>query len=140
MTAVAVYNQGGTELLMTVSLNKAMTMLHRGVVTILTPTDQASGPYIIPKAVQLVKYIFTKWIYNRTQRHYSRTAILERDKNVCAYCKGYATTVDHIVPRCQNGKSTWLNTVASCQKCNLRKGGRTPNEANMKLLFYPFAP
>ena len=140
MSAVAVYNQGGTELLMTVSLKKAMTMLHRGVVTVHTPTDRNAGPYIIPKAVQLVKYIFAKWMYNRKHKSYSREAILERDRYTCAYCLGSATTVDHIIPRCQDGKSTWLNAVASCQKCNLKKGGRTPEEANMKLLFKPHMP
>ena len=140
MSTVAVYNQGGTELLMTVSIKKAMTMIHRGVVTVLTPTDRNAGPYIIPKAVQLVKYIFTKWMYNRKHKSYSREAILLRDKNTCAYCMNYATTIDHVIPRCQNGKSTWLNAVACCEKCNLRKGGRTPQEAGMKLLFKPYNP
>lgn len=139
MSTVAVYNQCGTELLMTVSLKKAITMLHRGVVTVLAPSDRGyAGPYIIPKAVQLVKYIFAKWKYNRRYNGYSREAILIRDNYTCAYCSKHADTIDHIIPKCQNGESTWLNTVASCKKCNLKKGGKTPEEANMKLLIKPY--
>jgi 5-methylcytosine-specific restriction endonuclease McrA len=41
--------------------------------------------------------------------------------------------VDHVVPRCQGGLSTWANLVACCQKCNSTKGGRTPEQAGMQL-------
>lgn len=140
MSTVAVYNQGGAELLMIVSVKKAITMLHRGVVTIHTPTEQKAGPYIIPKAVQLVKYIFAKWKYSRRNEIYSRDAILVRDNYLCGYCMNRADTIDHIIPKCQNGGSTWTNTVASCQRCNTKKGGRTPEQANMKLLIKPYKP
>ena len=140
MSNVAVYNQGGTELLMTVSVKKALTMLHRGVVSVLTPTENSVGSFVIPKAVQLVKYIFAKWKYERKNVRYSKEAVLIRDHYKCAYCLGRADTIDHIIPRCQDGGSNWMNTVASCRKCNLRKGGRTPDEANMKLLIKPHKP
>lgn len=140
MSQVAVYNQGGTELLMTVSVKKALTMLHRGVVSVLTPTEKSVGSFIIPKAVQLVKYIYARWKYETRKNQYSKEAVLRRDNYVCAYCKKKATTIDHIVPRCQNGLSTWLNTVASCRDCNLKKGGRTPEQAHMKLLYKPYKP
>lgn len=140
MSNVAVYNQGGTELLMTVSVKKALTMLHRGVVSVLVPTEKSVGSFVIPKAVQLVRYIFAKWKYNQRTGKYSREAVLIRDNYKCGYCLSHADTIDHIIPRCQDGGSNWLNTVASCQKCNLRKGGRTPDEANMKLLIKPYKP
>ena len=51
-----------------------------------------------------------------------------------------ATTIDHVVPRCQQGPSTWGNSVAACRTCNERKGGRTPQEAGMRLMWEPTQP
>ena len=63
------------------------------------------------------------------------SAILRRDDHICQYqgCNRRATTVDHVIPRCQGGKSTWDNLVGCCRECNSKKGGRTPEEAGMKL-------
>ena len=55
--------------------------------------------------------------------------ILRRDAHSCQYCSAKATTLDHVVPRCQGGPSTWTNLVACCLPCNQRKGGRTPEQA-----------
>lgn len=60
--------------------------------------------------------------------------ILRRDAHRCQYCSAKATTLDHVVPRCQGGPSTWTNLVACCLPCNQRKGGRTPEQAGMGLL------
>lgn len=62
-------------------------------------------------------------------------AILRRDDFTCQYegCSSKATTVDHVVPRCQGGKSTWANLVGCCRACNEKKGGRTPEQAGMRL-------
>lgn len=62
-------------------------------------------------------------------------SILKRDGYRCQYagCDRKGTTVDHVLPRCQGGLSTWANLVACCQKCNSTKGGRTPEQAGMKL-------
>jgi 5-methylcytosine-specific restriction endonuclease McrA len=46
---------------------------------------------------------------------------------------GQATTVDHVLPRSRSGRNTWTNTVASRDRCNQRKGDRTPAEAGMVL-------
>jgi hypothetical protein len=62
-------------------------------------------------------------------------SILRRDGYRCQYigCDRKGTTVDHVIPRCQGGQSTWSNLVACCGSCNTRKGGRTPEQAGMKL-------
>ncbi|MBI1753568.1 MAG: HNH endonuclease [Acidobacteria bacterium] len=62
-------------------------------------------------------------------------SILRRDEHRCQYvgCMRRATTVDHVIPRCQGGPSTWANLVACCRECNARKGGRTPEQAGMQL-------
>lgn len=62
-------------------------------------------------------------------------AILKRDGYRCQFvgCDRRATTVDHVIPRCQGGDSRWTNLVAACKCCNQRKGGRRPEEAGMAL-------
>jgi hypothetical protein len=71
-------------------------------------------------------------------------AILRRDGFKCAYCgrklKSKNGTKDHVVPECQGGLTTWGNLVAACLDCNQRKGGRTPEQAGMVLLWKPTSP
>jgi hypothetical protein len=38
------------------------------------------------------------------------------------------------------GKATWDNIVCACTECNIRKGGRTPKTARMKLIKKPLKP
>jgi len=65
----------------------------------------------------------------------AHTSVLRRDGHRCQYvgCNRRATTVDHVIPRCQGGPSTWGNLVACCRECNMLKGGRTPEQAGMQL-------
>lgn len=75
---------------------------------------------------------------------FSRFNIYSRDRNTCQYCgKVFPRSelnLDHVVPRSRGGKSTWENVVCSCHECNRRKGGRTPEEAGMRLLRPPRRP
>lgn len=71
----------------------------------------------------------------------TRKAVIVRDNNTCQYCgKKFATSklsIDHIIPRSRGGKSTWSNVVAACSNCNMKKAGKTPEEAGMKLIKQP---
>ena len=61
--------------------------------------------------------------------------ILERDYFTCRYCGDpNATHVDHIIPKCQGGTDDPDNLVSACEHCNCSKGGRTPEEAGMRLI------
>jgi 5-methylcytosine-specific restriction endonuclease McrA len=75
---------------------------------------------------------------------FSRRNIFVRDDHTCQYCaKRLARdelNLDHVVPRSQGGRTNWENVVASCLKCNFKKGGRTPTQAGMKLLKQPKKP
>ncbi len=75
---------------------------------------------------------------------FTRRNIYEHYNYKCCYCghKFPATNLnlDHIIPRSRGGKTSWLNIVTACTKCNLRKGNRLPNEAKMKLLIPPTEP
>jgi len=72
----------------------------------------------------------------------SRKNILKRDGHKCAYCgRGdLPLTIDHVIPRSKNGEDSWENLVAACLPCNSKKGNRTPEEANLKLLNIPYKP
>ena len=105
---------------------------HRG--QLRTGSSLVDVPSII-RLVYLVKKPFLP-------RKLSKKEGFLRDKFTCQYCgkKVPYPTLDHVVPRCQHGKNTWENVVAACNRCNLRKAGRTPAEANMLLKPVPRAP
>ena len=45
-----------------------------------------------------------------------------------------------MLPRSRGGDDSWENLVTACRVCNLRKGWKTPEEANMRLARRPFRP
>jgi 5-methylcytosine-specific restriction endonuclease McrA len=53
---------------------------------------------------------------------------------------GNADTIDHIHPVSKGGKSTWLNCVASCKKCNQKKNNRSLAEIGWDLQIKPYVP
>jgi 5-methylcytosine-specific restriction endonuclease McrA len=69
--------------------------------------------------------------------------LFARDRQVCAYCGGHFVeldlTVEHILPVSRGGRHEWTNVVTACRSCNTRKGSRRPEEANMPLLYVPYA-
>jgi len=142
---VLLFNQGGVELLKRVDMHKAMNMLWRGVARILEVDEGTFGEFERPKSLELVRYVVTKWRYEKTGKvPFSRVGILRRDNFTCAYCSKKGTratmTVDHVLPKWQGNGMSWNNGVAACQPCNNKKGGRSPKEAGMKMLITPYVP
>lgn len=74
----------------------------------------------------------------------NRRNLFARDRNVCQYCGRHFPTselsIDHVTPRIAGGKDTWDNLVCACIRCNARKGGRTPEQASMRLVRRPVQP
>jgi hypothetical protein len=74
----------------------------------------------------------------------TNSKLFARDRNVCAYCGGHfheeELTREHIIPFAQSGIDTWMNVVTACKPCNHRKSSRTPEQANMPLLYAPYVP
>jgi 5-methylcytosine-specific restriction endonuclease McrA len=72
----------------------------------------------------------------------TRREVFRRDNYTCQYCGKKTTdlTIDHVIPRHLGGGHVWKNVVAACSPCNHRKGGRMPDEANMRLLHQPVEP
>ena len=141
---VLVYNLGGTELLHRVSLRHAMTMLWKGKARVLESDGEIAG-FERPTALELVRYVVAKWKYARTgEVPFSKLGVFRRDNFTCAYCLRKLTraeaTCDHILPKWRGNAASWMNSITSCQPCNNRKGGRSPKEAGMRLLFSPKVP
>ena len=74
----------------------------------------------------------------------SNQTLFRRDQHVCAYCgnefKMRDLSRDHIKPVSQGGPNIWMNVVTACHACNKHKDNRTPEEANMELLYVPYIP
>lgn len=74
----------------------------------------------------------------------NRRNVIARDSHSCQYCGKTLPmselSIDHVVPRSQGGGDTWENLVAACHRCNAKKGGRTPAQANMRLMRTPKQP
>ena len=70
--------------------------------------------------------------------------LFKRDSYLCMYCGNRYNkrelTRDHITPISQGGNDDWNNVVSACKRCNHHKGGRTPEQAKIKLLAIPFVP
>jgi len=123
-----------------VSLRHAVRMLVRQVAEIHEfQPDRLIGVYPVPTVVRLVRYVVTRWRHSAVPG-WSRAGVLVRDGRRCGYCRGPASTVDHVLPRSRGGRNTWTNTVAACEGCNQRKGDRTPAEAGMVLRSEPTTP
>jgi 5-methylcytosine-specific restriction endonuclease McrA len=75
---------------------------------------------------------------------FSRENIYTRDRGKCQYC-GVKVSLsefeyEHVIPRCQGGKTIWENIVVACTGCNQKKGNKTPAQASMRLLALPRKP
>jgi 5-methylcytosine-specific restriction endonuclease McrA len=153
-----------------VDVRRAMTLLYRGCAEVITLEEDAYANYDfdnwceisllhamekqdgeeflrtphqevqVPRIVRLVLY---DKVPKSTVR-FNRKNLFARDGYRCQYCGQTRPmsqlSLDHVVPRSQGGKTTWENVVCSCTGCNSRKGGRTPQEAAMRLLSHPAKP
>ena len=94
----------------------------------------------VPRIIRLLSY-------DRVPRNtvkFNRRNIFLRDEHRCQYCfkqfPRQRLSLDHVTPRSRGGEDSWENVVCACLICNVRKGGRTPQEAGMKLKIRPAKP
>ncbi len=94
----------------------------------------------VPKIVRLLGYDKLP----RVGVKLNRRNLFARDGSRCQYCGLRLPTselsLDHVTPRSQGGGNTWENIVCACIRCNVKKGGRTPQQAHMKLITRPRKP
>ncbi|MHC4913170.1 MAG: HNH endonuclease [Planctomycetota bacterium] len=94
----------------------------------------------VPRIIRLLFYDRLP----RSEVKLNRRNIFARDRNRCQYCgQKYPTSelsLDHVIPRSMGGKSVWTNMVCACTDCNVKKGGRTPKQAQLTLIQKPVRP
>lgn len=114
--------------------NRAEIIAKRDGLMIRSPS--ISLPF--PSIIRLDKYVRVRY----KQVMLSRKNILRRDNHKCQYCgrSDLSLTIDHVLPKSKGGQDTWENLVTACIKCNNKKGDRTLEDANMRLIRKPFKP
>jgi 5-methylcytosine-specific restriction endonuclease McrA len=129
-----------------ISWQRAITLLSQGKVEVIDFYDRdirgVSITFKLPSILRLLKLVRIK----RAKREvrFSRANIYQRDKYSCQYCgikyPAEDLTFDHVIPQVQGGEASWENIVTACLACNNKKGGRTPQEARMRLIRTPMKP
>jgi len=124
-----------------VSWHRAVGMMLTGSADVLEEYDQLVHPWIQMPAVVRLKHNVSR---GKQKVKFSRANVLMRDRCRCQYCGGKFSardlTFDHVTPRCQGGKTVWENIVMACWPCNDGKGGRRPEQADMRLIRQPVRP
>lgn len=129
-----------------VTWQRAIQLLFQGKVEVVEESDQEIRTVLftmkVPAVLRLLNYVpLAK--KNEIVR-FSRVNIFLRDGHRCQYCnKLFAKknlTLDHVIPVVQKGNKSWENIVSACKPCNQRKGGRTPQQAGIKLIRKPRQP
>lgn len=121
---------------------RAISLLLGDKVDVLHHHDaplRTAGGHLKAPSVMKMRYMVKRPL---PQLRLSRHSILARDNYTCQYCgaKSRDLTIDHVVPKWAGGPQTWDNLVACCRRCNLKKGDKTPQQANMKLKKQPRRP
>ena len=135
----------GYEPLQIIPVRRAIVLLLQQKADVVEATHHrfrtSTAAYLAPLVIRLRRYVRMP---RRIKLPCSRRGVLARDRETCMYCgvrpsRSYLT-VDHVVPRSRGGLTSWDNVVTACRECNHRKGGRTPEEANMALQTVPRQP
>jgi len=124
---------------------RAITLLFLGKVEVVEEYEDkvihaVSFEVRMPSVIRFLRSVRAK---RRTVR-FSRENVYARDGMRCQYCRQrvprHEATYDHVIPRAHGGRTTWENVVIACFPCNQRKGGRTPEQAGMRLHTLPVKP
>jgi 5-methylcytosine-specific restriction endonuclease McrA len=125
---------------------RAITLWCQGKVEIIAHHDReirsVSIAFRMPSVIRLLRHIKIKRRFDYIP--FSRANIYARDEHTCQYCgelfPSGELTFDHVVPVAQGGRKDWENIVSCCINCNRKKGGRTPEQAGMRLIRHPRRP
>ncbi|MBX7101367.1 MAG: HNH endonuclease [Myxococcaceae bacterium] len=159
-TAVLVLNRNYQPVHVT-SVKRALSLLYQGVARAIDDTyrlydfadwaalsaqEHADSIHTVRRVIRVPR-VLVLMAYEHLPKgrvRFSRLNIYARDEDTCQYCgrrlPRSELNLDHVVPRVHGGRTSWENVVCSCIECNLRKGGRTPEQARMQLKRKPFRP
>ena len=116
---------------------KAVFLDRVNIVSLYDKTVRSPNAEIrLPSVVSLKTYVKPS-----RQPAFTRFNVFLRDRFTCQYCGGHdELTFDHVIPRSKGGTTVWSNIVAACSACNLRKGDRLPEVAQMWPARAPYQP
>lgn len=125
-----------------ICFKKAIKLIINNKVEVLSNWENSylNENFKYPALLRLIRPFFKRF----TRINFSRNSIIKRDKKQCQYCSSFLplqdVTIDHIIPISQGGPSNFTNCVVACKPCNIKKGAKTLEQANMKLLRDPHLP
>jgi 5-methylcytosine-specific restriction endonuclease McrA len=127
-----------------ISERKIFKFILKDKVEILANWDEQvfwpSGSMNLPAVLRLKSRVN----HRRQESRFNKNILFMRDSYRCQYCnrKVHKTrlTIDHIIPKCKGGGTTWDNCVACCAGCNNKKGNKTLQEVGFKLIKKPKKP
>lgn len=124
----------------------AVKMKYEGTVDVLAEyDDEIRSPSVIwktPAVVRLRKSTVSK----KNRVRFSRINVYMRDNFTCQYCgtkfrsNQRMLSYDHVVPRCDGGRTVFTNIVTACKPCNSRKDNKSCDEAGMWPMRKPTHP
>jgi len=133
------------EPLSVVSVKRAVVLLLKEKAEIVEAAEAwvRAQHWAIPRPL-VIRLVYYVRIPHRLSLPLTRRTVLARDGYTCQYCGRQPDkselTLDHVLPRCRGGKTSWENVVTACKRCNQRKGNHTPEEAGMRLRSLPRRP
>ena len=134
----------GFEPIKVISWQRAITLLFLGKVEVIEEYGHDIRSISVVLKVPAVVRLLRAFRRHARPVKFSRVNIYARDHYKCQYCGKKAAiadlTYDHVKPRAHGGLTEWTNIVTCCYLCNRKKGGRTPQEAGMRLLVAPAQP
>ncbi len=131
-----------------ISWQKAIQLFFSGKVEVVESSDRmirsVSITIPIPRVIRLIRFVPLNSRKKNSVVRFTRNHVFLRDHHTCQYCgqkpPTQHLTMDHVTPVVKGGKKTWDNIVTACRPCNIKKGGRTPEEAGMRLKRPPREP
>lgn len=124
------------------SVQKAFVLLYLQKAEMLEKAESGvlrsiSATFPKPSVIRLQRYVHIPYKGIALSRH----NLMKRDHFQCQYCGGNKNlTLDHIMPRSRGGQSSWTNLITACNRCNSKKGDRTPEEAGLTMKQKPKKP
>jgi 5-methylcytosine-specific restriction endonuclease McrA len=123
------------------NLRRSFRLVYNGKAEVIsedkTPIVTSAKTFKRPLVIRLYNYVYVP--FRKVQL--SRYNVYKRDGYKCVYCPSKKDlTLDHVMPKSRGGKNTWKNLVTCCGSCNVSKGDRTPEEADMKMRTEPYKP
>ncbi len=138
---VLVLNQSYEPVMVTSAKRAVVLMLLEKAEQVVCYEEIIHSPNLempLPSVVRLARYVRIR----ARDIVLTRKNIFKRDNHRCQYCSRTSVplTLDHVIPKHRGGGDSWVNLVAACHPCNVRKGNQNPAEAGMPLLRRPHKP